>query len=86
MKFIKKMINLRRKNDTLDARINRMMEFYELDELYNFKDEVIYNKGDFGKAMEFLDMQTRIDYWVSQGNIEPNIFKYMMKYRCWNAK
>ena len=70
---------MRRKNDTLAAKINRMMEFYDGFDLDTFDDFIEQKEIPVEKAWTFLDMQTRADYFAINGRTNPIIYDYMQK-------
>ena len=74
------MINFNRKDDTIDAKIMRMREFYSMDDLWSLKEVCVNRDYNFTHAMTYLDMQTRTDYWVSYGYREPRIEYYILTY------
>ncbi|MCF7861181.1 hypothetical protein K9M79_02960 [Candidatus Woesearchaeota archaeon] len=67
---------LQRKNDTLASRVNRMTEFYDTFDLNTFEDFVEKMEYNVESSWEFLDMQTRMDYQVTNGK-NPIIYDYM---------
>lgn len=70
---------MRRKNDTLASKVNRMCEFYEPFDLCIFDDFIGQGMHDVDECWTFLDMQTRCDYVSCQGAKDPSIHDYIIK-------
>lgn len=72
---------MRRKEDTLEAKIMRMREFYTVSQLYDFKEVVVKHNYDWNEAMTYLDMQTRVNYVVTEK--DPKMSEYIQMYLKW---
>jgi len=72
------MIELQRIDDTIDAKVMRMREFYNVVELWDYKQKVIDAGHNTDEAFGYLDLCTRMDYLVS--NRQPIIDDYLMQY------
>ena len=61
---------------TLQA-IERMIEYYDKEELSYFIKYCTQYKLPYEKSILFLDGQTRADYWICNGRYKPFIPDYM---------
>ena len=57
-----------------------------MEDLWTFKEEVLFWDANWQTAISYLDLQTRTDYFNTQGEEIPNIFKYIMSYKNWDGK
>lgn len=73
-------MNLARKNDTLDAKIARMSEFFFDDDIWDMKDACINEGYNFESYMTFLDKRVRDNHYSSYGRCRHNPFRYFMLY------
>lgn len=69
---------MKRKNDTLESKIYRMFEFFTKKELWKFKEFIVDEKYNEYDAWTYLDMQTRVDYFIIDNT--PKINDYILKY------
>ena len=68
---------MKRLDDTVDAMFNRMYEFYTDEDLVLFDDFIKSRHYSDEMSYTFLDMQTRVDYFACNGNVEPKISTYI---------
>ena len=69
-----------RKDDTVDACINRMREFYHAGEIDAFAANLSLGGYDYNEGLKFLDLHTRWEYRMNDGKNVPDICDYLERY------
>ena len=69
---------MRRLEDTTDAKITRMHEFYSLEELFDLKEFMVNYKLDEDVCWTQIDMQTRADYFATNGREFPMVIEHIL--------